>query len=93
MMLPLFPSSIFVNRILQAQSAAAGDGGFFFGFEPKATAYKALGTAIVGLTATSQSPGNPAMKFFAFIAIYAAIGVAAASSPNYTSSGVWYSRD
>jgi hypothetical protein len=46
MMLPVFPPSIFFNRIPQAQSAAAGgrsSGGFFFGFDPKAAAYKAGG--------------------------------------------------
>jgi hypothetical protein len=96
MMLPVFSSSLFVNRIPQAQSAAEGgrsSGGFFLGFVPKATAYKALGAAIERVPATSVPPENPVMKLFAVIAIYAATGVAAASSPKYTSSGVRYSRD
>jgi hypothetical protein len=95
-MLPFFPSSIFFNRIPQAQSAAAGgrsSGGFFFGFDPKATAYKARGPAIARVPATSVSPENPVMKFFGVIAFYAAIGITVSSSPKYTSSGVRYSRD
>jgi hypothetical protein len=51
MMLSVFPSLRFVDRIPQAQCAAAcgrSSCGFFLGFDPKATAYKALGTAIEG---------------------------------------------
>jgi hypothetical protein len=52
-MMPVFQSSIFSNRIPQAQSAAEGgrsSGGFFFGFDPKATAYKAReGTRYLGI--------------------------------------------
>src|SRR6266850_3739133 len=67
MMLPVFPPSIFFNRIPQAQSAAEGgrcSGGFFFGFDPKATSYKARGAAIARVPATSVSPENPVMKLF-----------------------------
>jgi hypothetical protein len=75
MMLPVFPSSIFFNRISQAQSAAEGgrsSGGFFFGFDPKATACKARGAAIARVPATSVSPENPVMRLLEVIAIYAA---------------------
>jgi hypothetical protein len=37
--------------------------------------------------------GYPVMKPLAVIVMYAAIGVTAARSPKYTSSGVRYSRD
>ncbi len=43
--------------------------------------------------ATSVSPEIPVMKPFSVIVGYAAIGVDAAGSPKYTSSGVRYSRD
>jgi hypothetical protein len=95
-MLSVFPFSIFFNRIPQAQSAAEGgrsSGEFFFGFDSKATAYKARGAAITRVPATSVSPENPVMKLFWVIAIYAAIGITVSSSPKYTSSGVRYSRD
>jgi hypothetical protein len=96
MMLPVFPSSIFFNRIPQAQSAAEGgrsSGGFFFGFDPKATAYKARGATIARVPAISVSPDNLVMELFRVFAIYAATGIAVSSSPKYTSSGVRYSRD
>jgi hypothetical protein len=91
MMSSFFLSSLFINRIPEPRSAGeAGrsSSGFFFGLCPEATAYKARGAAIDRVPATSVSPEFAVMKPFSVIAVYAAAGVAAASSPKYTSSGV-----
>jgi hypothetical protein len=88
-------SSLFVNRLRVPRSAGAAgrsSSGFFFGFGSRAAAYKARCAAIVRMPATSVSPEIAAMKPFAVIAGYAAIGVETADSPKYTSSGVRYSR-
>ena len=56
-------------------------------------AYNASGASTTRVPATSGPPENLVMKLLEVIAIYAATGIVVPSSPKYTSSGVWCSRD